>query len=1284
MMPRALVSQTRVPEIDRDSGSQQVDLYMRWLLDEGWSVTFLATETDGAEHHARRLRQLGIPTFVGFDAIRELTRGEPFDLALLAFWEPASRLLPLLRGAWPDARVVVDAVDVHFLREARRAFATDGPLDDAFGSRAAAELNVYRQADAVMTPSPRERTLLETFFDDERVFELPLAKPVKASRVPVHERSGMFFVGNFRHLPNGEAVEYLCREIVPLLDPGLLAQHPISIAGSRLDEKIRAHARSQPAVRMLGWVPAVESYLERARLCVVPLLHGAGIKGKIVESLLIGTPVVTTTIGAEGLGLRSGEHAVIADTAGEFADAIATLLTDDGRWLDLAQAGQRLAYERHSPERTGQAFLETVEAVRALPPRSPANRPTLRREGRRELAYRAVARFACETLESITTPGASVLVVSRGDPQLVAIDGRDGLHFPHGADGSWAGHHPADSDAAIRHLEDDRGRGARYLAIPASSFWWFDHYEALTRHLDACYRRIHSSPQLVVYELATVVERQEDRPERPEVLVVGTYGNVRTEPPRSTIAELERSRAYSVRQTWNDRKSGAVEPGGRAGDDADWTLFVSDDAVLPEHFLDDFLRVAEILADSGVVRLQPAHTSASTLAPPVTERVRGILAREVEGVTPLPVLAVSKGAATEGPTALVDACPIKLAGRISRGDPLAYSDVRDVFTARSGGKRAVARTQAAAPQISVLIATHDRPELLRNCLEGFVEQTIPASEYEVVVVDDGSSGNEAAALRRKLSLRLPLTHTRIEHAGRSAAKNLALMLARGELVLFFDDDDVPAPDLLEQHLRAHVRNPEETTAVLGHTEWAPALEVSPLMHYLTEVDKMLFSYGNLTPGQRCDWRCFWEGRVSSKRSLHLRHALHDQRLDYSIDMEMAWRLAPHGLEVIYEPRARSFMARTLDFDAFCLRCEQKGHAHAAVVRLHNEPELRLYTKIDEAEERWSQAKPKLPALTHRIRELETAVSTPADDDVEREPLLNELHRAYREAFWGYSAKGLVEGSAGQVTESSPSGRASIRPPAESQPSPNGHPTPPDSNGGPVPDLTVTMPVWSKTADLAEMAGETIERVWEVARLETEVLVVDNGSPIQVPLPARVHRFEENRGVASAWNTGIALARGPVVAVLNSDCRVEEGWDEALYEAVTTGRRIAFPYTDHCDGEGFRQADQAGTAGWCFMLTRAVFDETGPFDERFNPAYVEDTDYWHRAWELGVELTPVPDAHVTHARRTSADPRSEWLLICHRYMYGWKHGIEPMRPPPYYHREIVEYRPQGAARSAVTT
>ena len=190
----------------------------------------------------------------------------------------------------------------------------------------------------------------------------------------------------------------------------------------------------------------------------------------------------------------------------------------------------------------------------------------------------------------------------------------------------------------------------------------------------------------------------------------------------------------------------------------------------------------------------------------------------------------------------------------------------------------------------MLIATHDRPELLRACLESFAEQTLDRSDFEVVLVDDGSRDPVVPALVDELADRLQIVGVRIRHAGRAAAKNLAVMLARAPIVLFFDDDDRAAPDYLERHLAGHDARPDEAVAVLGHTDWAPELARTPLMHYVTDVDRMLFAYERLRDGQVLDWHGFWEGRVSCKRSLLLRRGLHDQRLDYSIDVELAWRL----------------------------------------------------------------------------------------------------------------------------------------------------------------------------------------------------------------------------------------------------------------------------------------------------------------------------------------------------------------------------------------------------------
>ena len=180
--------------------------------------------------------------------------------------------------------------------------------------------------------------------------------------------------------------------------------------------------------------------------------------------------------------------------------------------------------------------------------------------------------------------------------------------------------------------------------------------------------------------------------------------------------------------------------------EADWILHVDATAILPTRFVDDFLGIVTTLSTLGVERAQPAHICGPEAGPPGTERLLGVLGREVEGTTPLPVTAVRAGAAREGPTTIVDAVPIALARPIrSDGDPLADSRVLDVFEDHADGPRpqpSSAVTSPEAPRISVLLATYERPALLAACLEGFCHQTLPQSEFEVVVVDDGSAGPE--------------------------------------------------------------------------------------------------------------------------------------------------------------------------------------------------------------------------------------------------------------------------------------------------------------------------------------------------------------------------------------------------------------------------------------------------------------------------------------------------------------------------------------------------------------
>jgi glycosyltransferase involved in cell wall biosynthesis len=1250
---RALIVHTRMPAFDRDSGSQDIDNIVRFLLRRGWRVTFLAREDEhtAEQRHGDRLRAMGVETHAGFGALERLLSSNDFDLALIAFWELAVEVLPQLRARSPRTRVVINSMDLHFLRNARRKFGLDAPLDATFGGEAIKELNVYNAADAVIAVSDKERDLLADFLGEGRVFTLPLAEDVPRSPYPLSERHGMYFVGNFRHIPNREAVEYLADEVLPLLDPALLAQHPLTVLGNWLDQ-IELDVTPGPGLRLVGWVPSIQPYIERSRLAAVPLLYGAGVKRKVMQAMMAGTPVVTTPVGAEGLDLVRGEHALVATDASDLAAGITRLLTDDDLWQRMADAAAEHVAGRHSVELVERRFNEILEAVMDR-----------RRPGGTELAPRARnerdAEAVRQRVQLLGRPGDVVLVATPPGVSVPEVGSHPIWPFPQAGDGGRADYEPVDGVAAVNHLEMQRQRGARWFVLPRPAFRWRYRYPELFDKLEHTYRRAYDDEHVTVFDLAGA------RPDAPvlartpeaRVLVLGTYAAHRTGPPPTLVSELGASDTLTVEQVWQPE----TDPPTLGDTNADYVVHVRDDAILPSGFLDALIATHETLA---VDRVQPTHTAGPSGGPPVTERHFGTFAREIDEVTGLPVLSVRRGADRRGPVVLADDTTIGLR------QPLAPTDAGPGFVRRTwvlDAERVPAAHEraepAAPPRISVLVSTYERPELLRSCVESFAEQTLDPSEFEVVVVDDGSRDVDLDEVLGDLARDLQLVTLRIDHAGRSAAKNHAVMLARAPIVLFFDDDDRAAPDYLERHLAGHERNPGDGTAILGHTEWAPELERSALMHFITDVDRLMFSYGRMSDGQELDWRGFWEGRISCKRALLMRHGLHDQRLAYSIDVEMGWRLSPAGLRVVYDSTARSFMARGIDFDAFCDRTEAKGRAHAVIASLHVGSEIAERLGIEDAAKVWEEGRADEARLRHRVAELEARSIVFPD-------ALPQLHDAYRAAFALLHAKGAA--SSGQEP------KEMTGPPTTVHPFPNTDPelvydaTPEAHRGEPL--LSITVPVWSRTPALAAMAQATIDRIWEVARIPTEVVVVDNGSPYEVPLAARVHRYPENKGVATGWNTGIRLSRAPMVVVLNSDCKVEPGWDVALYEAAGAGRRVAFPYTDHCDGLGFTCPDQAGTAGWCFMLSKQLYDEIGVFDEWFNPAFCEDTDYWHRAWEVGVELSPVPAARVVHARRTTAstDPRVDMLLQGHRYKYGWKHGVDPHRAPPYYNREYTDF------------
>jgi len=317
-----------------------------------------------------------------------------------------------------------------------------------------------------------------------------------------------------------------------------------------------------------------------------------------------------------------------------------------------------------------------------------------------------------------------------------------------------------------------------------------------------------------------------------------------------------------------------------------------------------------------------------------------------------------------------------------------------------------------SPSISVVIPTLNRADSLRATLQSLIEQTLPKEDYEVIVVNDGSTDSTpevCSSLAGQLQL-VALRHS--ENSGISAAKNTGILAARGRILLFLDDDDLADGRLLEEHLKAHRQHPEENIAVLGYTTWAPGVAVTPLMKYLTDTGRFLFAYGDLSDGQLLDFTYFWGGRSSCKRSFLAKHGVFN-RLFRSIieDMELGYRLSRFGFGVVFHRAAVSYMARGISFRDFCKRCERQGQALYLFSSLHDDPVVQQYCRGNDPfiekhalaadpESRWPEVaalfKEKVEQLGRVERLLSFGFASRAEDGQSDQTEGRQMHELFTE------------------------------------------------------------------------------------------------------------------------------------------------------------------------------------------------------------------------------------------------------------------------------------------------
>jgi len=354
-----LVLDTFIPRPDEDSGSLRMFQILSLLRRQGWAVALGCMGSRGEPRHYSQVRDLGVMVLEGHDQIEGFIRqlDQPLTTAFVSRPENGARYIPLLRCFSPGTRIIYDTVDIHWKRMERLSIYDDSISPEDVRVARELEGSLTRWADLTVVTTDVDAEIITSADSSARVAILPNIHEEIQQVAGFDGRRDLIFLGNFDHQPNGDAVNYFLEQIWPLVERQLPGAR-FHILGSKLEEWLDIEATE--TVNPIGFVQNLGPWLSRARAMVVPLRAGSGMKGKIGTSLSHGLPVVTTSIGAEGMGLIDRRTALIEDDPASFAQAVVDLYDDRSLWTTLSIEGRAHVKSLFSPSALGPKLDEIL------------------------------------------------------------------------------------------------------------------------------------------------------------------------------------------------------------------------------------------------------------------------------------------------------------------------------------------------------------------------------------------------------------------------------------------------------------------------------------------------------------------------------------------------------------------------------------------------------------------------------------------------------------------------------------------------------------------------------------------------------------------------------------------------------------------------------------------------------------------------------------------------------------------------------------------------------------
>lgn len=337
-----LVIDHYVPTYDKDAGSRTMYQYLKLFVEMGLNVKFLGDNFAKIEPYTSELEKMGIEVLYGSHIYINYKKwlkenGEYIDYTYLLRPHIASNHIDLIKK-YTKSKILYNGTDFNYLREVRQyKISKDITFLNNARRLKKQEFQLFARSNVVYTISEYEKKILNKKLPEKRVVVIPTfiydSKFPLGKDIGIEHRKTITFVGGFSHAPNVDGVKWFVKDIFPLILKSI-PDVTLNIIGSNPTQEILSLKSKN--IRVVGYVSdeELENYYSHTRVIIAPLRFGAGVKGKVIESIAYGIPVITTSIGIEGI--QNGEEViVVSDDELGFAQNVINISNNDTKWLEI-------------------------------------------------------------------------------------------------------------------------------------------------------------------------------------------------------------------------------------------------------------------------------------------------------------------------------------------------------------------------------------------------------------------------------------------------------------------------------------------------------------------------------------------------------------------------------------------------------------------------------------------------------------------------------------------------------------------------------------------------------------------------------------------------------------------------------------------------------------------------------------------------------------------------------------------------------------------------------------